>query len=88
MADIPPPIAAAAQQLADMSQRISVQIAEQPLELREEAFVLAERTLREVGLQLGIANERLDGLVELLMKGMRQFVLDIDVGGSPQGGNA
>ena len=73
----------AAKQLADMSQRISVQIAGQPKELREEAFAVADRNMREAARQLGLSGE-----IELLMKRMRQFVLDIDVGGEPQGGNA
>jgi hypothetical protein len=44
--------------------------------------------MHEAATQLGIAPGLVDGLIEMLMKGMRQFVLDIDAGGNPRGGLA
>ena len=85
-AEIPPQIQDAAKQLADMAQRISMRLAELPLEQREEGFIVAERAMRELAEQLKMPNG--DELVKMLMKGLRQFVLDLDVGGKPQGGNA
>jgi hypothetical protein len=87
MADIPPQIQDAAKQLADMAQRMSMRLAELPLEQREEGFVVAERSMREVAEQLKMPGNG-DELVKMLIKGLRQFVLDLDVGGSPKGGNA
>jgi hypothetical protein len=79
---------AAAKQLADMSQRVAMQIAELPFEERREGFASAKRGLREAARELGIAGRKMDGLIEILMKGMRQMVLGLDVGGKPQGGHA
>lgn len=78
----------AAKQLADVAQRTAVQIAERPLAMREEGFAIAAQELRSAAEKLGIEPSRIEGLVEILMNGMRKFVLELDVGGKPQGGNA
>jgi hypothetical protein len=38
--------------------------------------------------EMGIAGERIDGFVRNAMNLLQQFVAEIDVGGSPQGGRA
>ena len=86
--EITPEIEANAKLCADMAQRSAMRIAEMPLEQREEGFKIAERSLREAAEELGIGADRMEGLIQMLVKGMRQFVLDIDVGGSPKGGRA
>jgi thermostable 8-oxoguanine DNA glycosylase len=83
-----PDVAEAAKQLTDMAMRTAMRIAEHPLEDREKAYATAEEIMHETATQLGMPPHRVDGLIEMLMKGMRKFVLDMDVGGSPKGGNA
>ena len=79
---------ATARQFWDMGQRIAVQIAEKPLELREAAFAVAERNVGDLARRVGIAEDKLDSFVKLQMQAIRQFVTEIDVSGSPKGGHA
>jgi hypothetical protein len=64
-----------------------MRIAESPLK-RAEAFSLAEQSLRASAGEKGIAGEQMDAFIELQMKAIRQMVLDLDVGGRPEGGRA
>jgi hypothetical protein len=77
----------AAKKLADMAQRVSMRIAELPLERREDAFTAAELEMKAIAEQVGMPESR-EELVRLLMKGLRKMVLDLDVSGQPQGGKA
>jgi hypothetical protein len=69
-----------------MAQRVGAQIAELPIKVREKAFAGAERCFRAAGRELGVAGPQLDSIVDLQMKAIRQVVTDIDVKGSPRGG--
>jgi hypothetical protein len=69
-----------------MAERVGMQIAELPNDVRETALASAEHCLREAGSELGVASQQLDWIVSLQMKAIRQVVTDIDVSGSPQGG--
>jgi hypothetical protein len=62
-----------------MAQRVGVQIAELPIDMREMALAGAERYIRAAGCDLGVAGPQLDSLVDLQMKAIRQIVTDIDV---------
>lgn len=66
-----------------MAERVGMQIAELPVEVREIAFAGTERCLREVGSERGVAIQQLDFIVNLQMRAIRQIVADIDVSGSP-----
>jgi hypothetical protein len=88
MADVPENLETAARQLWDMAQRVAVQIAEKPPELREEAFGIAERAIKEMASNMGIPDKKVDGFIDAQMKAVRHFVTQIDVGGTPQGGRA
>ena len=88
MADATEDIDAFAKQTRDMAQRLGMQIAGVRLERREEAFAIAERVFRESAIGIGVAADRADAFTELQMKAIRQTVIEIDVGGYPQGGNA
>ena len=77
-----------ARQFWNMCQRIAVQIADKPLELREAAFAVAERNVRDLAKQVGVVNEKVDAFVEMQLGLIRQFVTEIDIGGSPKGGHA
>jgi hypothetical protein len=81
-------IEAIARKLWDMQQRAAVQIAEKPPELREAAFAVVERVIRDLAKEMRIVDDKVDGFVEEHMKLIRQFVTEIDVGGSPKGGRA
>jgi hypothetical protein len=71
-----------------MAERVGMQIAELPNDVRETAFAGAERCFREAGSDQGVAGLQLDRIVNLQMKAIRQVVTDIDVSGSPKGGTA
>ena len=89
MTEIPESIQFIARRLWDMQQRLAVQIAEKPLEQREAAFSIVERVVRDMAKQMGnVPEDKMDDFVNLQMEVVRQFVTEIDVGGSPQGGNA
>lgn len=72
----------------DMAQRVGMRIAALPLEKRETAFLTAEPALRELAQNLGVKPPGVDKFVALHIQVMRDIVLKIDVGGSPQGGKA
>lgn len=77
-----------ARQLWDMTQRIAVQVAEKPIVLREAAFAIAARAFADMARDMNVQEDKRDGVVKLQMELLRQLVTEIDVGGSPQGGNA
>jgi hypothetical protein len=85
---VPEDIDAIAYQCWAMAERVGMQIAELPIKLRESAFTGAERCLRAAGSERGVAGQQLDRIVNLQMRAIRQIVTDIDVRGSPLGGNA
>jgi hypothetical protein len=62
-----------------MAQRVGMQIAELPIDMREMALVGAERCIRAAGRDLGVAGPQLDSLIDLQMRAIRQIVTDIDV---------
>lgn len=74
-------------QLWDTAQRAGMQVAAVPADKRDEAFEVAERAIRELVVKLGIAKD-VDAFVKVQMQAVRETVARIDVGGSPQGGNA
>ena len=61
-----------------MAQRVGVQIAELPIDMRETAFAGAERCLRAAGRDLGVAGPQLDSFIDLQMRAIRQIVTDFD----------
>jgi hypothetical protein len=61
-----------------MAQRVGMQIAELPVNVREVAFAGAETCLRTAGSELGVAGQQLDSLVDLQMSAIRQVVTDFD----------
>ena len=61
-----------------MAQRVGMQIAELPIDVREMAFAGAERCIRAAGRDLGVAGPQLDSIVDLQMRAIRQIVTDID----------
>jgi hypothetical protein len=75
-------------QLWDMAQRVGMQIAGMPVEAREAGFKIAEREVRAIAGQMGIAADKVEAFVALQMQVIRETTEKIDVGGSPQGGNA
>jgi hypothetical protein len=88
MTDVPENVEAIARQSWGMAQRVGMKIAAMPLDQREAAFVTAERSLHDTALEMGMAGERMDGFIKIQMEAIRGMVQNIDVGGSPQGGNA
>jgi hypothetical protein len=88
MVEAPKDFESAARQLWDMLQRVATHIAAKPLEQREAAFALTERTVRRLAKEMKLADESTDAFVKSFMDLLRQFVTEIDVGGSPQGGRA
>ena len=75
--------------LWDMGQRVAVQIAEKPRELREAAFSIVEQTVRDMVVDMRVfAADKIDEAVALQMQLIRETVEKIDLGGSPQGGRA
>jgi len=88
MADEPNNIDEIAKPLWGMAQRVGMRIAEMPLEKRAHAFAIAERALREAAQASGMAGAQAEGLIKLQMEAIRGMVTNIDVGGSPKGGNA
>jgi hypothetical protein len=53
-----------------------------------DGFDGTERCLRAAGSDRCVANWKLDSIVCLEMRAIRQIVTDIDVGGNPQGRKA
>ncbi len=88
MADAARSLEAFAKQTRDMAQRLGMQIAGVRLEKREAAFTFAERTFRETALGIGVTASQAHAFAELQMDIIRRTVIDIDLGGYPQGGNA
>jgi hypothetical protein len=72
----------------DMMQRVAMQIAGMALEQRESAFAITELSVRKMASEMKIADGEIDTFVNNMMGAIRQFVTEIDVGGSPQGGRA
>lgn len=72
----------------DMCQRMAVQIAEKPMHLRDVAFEIAENAVREGFILAGEKDGELEPLVKKHATLLREFVHDIDMSGSPQGGHA
>ena len=79
---------AVAKMMWDSSQRMAVHIAAQPREQRDEAFAFAERAIREPAEELSITARQRDFFLKNQMILIKQFVAQIDAGGSPQGGHA
>jgi hypothetical protein len=88
MTEIPEAIDPLARKLWDMSQRVGMRIADEPLEKRETAFATAERTVREMATQMGVFGGNVEAVVKLHMDLIRQTVTAIDVGGGAKGGHA
>jgi hypothetical protein len=88
MTDVPKGVQAAARQLWDMLQRVAMRIAGEPPEQRDVAFAIAERSLRQMAKEMRIPDANIDDFVIRQMELLRQFVTEIDVGGSPRGGRA
>jgi tRNA G26 N,N-dimethylase Trm1 len=88
MADVPKNVEEIAKRMWDMAQRVAVQIAEKPSDLRDAAFAVVGRNVREMAKEMKVPADKIDAFVELQMQAMRKHVTDIDVGGSPQGGKA
>jgi hypothetical protein len=72
----------------DMMQRVAMRIAGMPLGQRESAFAVTERSVKQMASEMKIADGEIDDFVNHVMGAIRQFVTEIDVGGSPQGGRA
>ena len=62
-----------------MAQRVGMQIAELPIDVREMAFAGAERCIRAAGRDLGVAGPQLESIVDFQMTAIRQIVTDIEV---------
>jgi hypothetical protein len=77
-----------ARQLTDMAQRVSMQIAELPLESRERAYETCEEEVRALAEELWQERNDREELVQEWMKALRKMVLDLDVSGQPKGGTA
>jgi hypothetical protein len=88
MADAPKDLEPIARLIWDMIQRVAMRIAAMPLEQRESAFAVTERSVRQMGSEMKIADGEIDDFVNHVMGAIRQFVTEIDVGGRPQGGRA
>ena len=67
-----------AQHCWSMARRVGMQIAELPVDVRETAFVGAERCIRAAGCDLGVAGPQLDSFIDLQMRAIRQIVTDFD----------
>jgi hypothetical protein len=74
---MPEDIDAVTRQCWAMAQRVGMQIAELPLEVREVAFAGTERCLRSAGSERGVAHPQLDSIVKIQMSAIRQIVTDI-----------
>jgi hypothetical protein len=88
MADVPQDLEQIARLMWGMMQRVAMRIASMPLKQREPAFAVAELSVRQMALDMKIADGEIDDFVNHVMGTIRQFVTEIDVGGSPQGGRA
>jgi hypothetical protein len=51
-----------------MAERVGMEIAELPDDVRETALAGAEHCLRQAGSELGVAGEQLDSIINLQMK--------------------
>ena len=87
MVDVPENIKAIADQALGMAQRVALRIAGMPLDKRESAFAIAERSLRESAKEMGVTGDQIESFIELQMKAIWQITTDIDVSGRPRGGN-
>jgi hypothetical protein len=67
-----------------MAQRVGMQIAELPINVRDRALAGTETSLREAGSELGIAGQQLESLVDLQMKAIRRVVADLDDSETPR----
>lgn len=88
MADQPENFEKIARRLWDMAQRVGMQVAEKPTGLRDAAFAIVERQVRQMAKEMRIADHRIDAFVRIQMEAVRAMVAQIDASGNPQGGNA
>jgi hypothetical protein len=88
MTDVPEDLEQIARLMWDMMQRVAMRIATMPLEQRESAFAITKLSVRKMATEMKIADGEIDTFVDNMMGAIRQFVTEIDVGGSPQGGRA
>jgi hypothetical protein len=86
--DVPEDVDPIAPLMWDMMQRVAMQIAGMALEQRESGFAITELWVRKMATEMKIADGEIDAFVNNMMGAIRQFVTEIDVGGSPQGGRA
>jgi hypothetical protein len=86
--DVPEDVDPIAPLMWDMMQRVAMQIAGMALEQRESAFAITELWVRKMATEMKIADGEIDAFVNNMMGAIRQFVTEIDIGGSPQGGRA
>ena len=70
------------------AQRLGMQIAEKPRAQREQAFAIVEQCLRDTARTMNMSGEEVEGLMKFQMEAVRGMVMNIDGGGSPQGGHA
>jgi hypothetical protein len=86
--DVPEDIDPIARLMWEMMQRVATQIAGMALDQRESAFAITERSVRQMASEMKIADGEIDDFVNHAMGAIRQFVTEIDVGGSPKRGRA
>jgi hypothetical protein len=86
--DAPEDLEQIARLMWEMMQRVAMQIAGMALDRRESAFAITELSVRKMAAEMKIADGEIDNFVNNMMGAIRQFVTEIDVGGSPQGGRA
>jgi hypothetical protein len=86
--DVPEDIDPIARLMWEMMQRVAMQIAGMALDQRESAFDVTECSVRQMASEMKIADGEIDDFVDHVMGAIRQFVTEIDVGGSPKGGRA
>lgn len=76
------------ERLWDASQRLAMQIAAMPLELRNQAYEATEEALRDTAELLGIAPEDVNTFASVQVQLIREIVAKIDLSGKPTGGHA
>ena len=74
--------------LWDASQRIAMQIAALPLELRNEAYEATEEAMRDTAKLLDMEHHNVPKFLSLQLQLIREVVARIDLGGAPSGGHA
>lgn len=88
MADVPKEVEAIASQSWEMAQRVAMRITSLPVEERKAALEVAEQSLHETAKEMKLPADKIDGFIQIQMQAIGHFVSEIEVGGSPQGGNA